>query len=311
MNETLALPVDCPTEHAILHTLAYFEIFRYPLRAQEIHAYCPEPEVSPGAVREKLVSLTRQGLVFQLGEFFSTQNKPEWATDRLENNRRADRFLPLARRIGRFISRFPFVRGVCVSGSLSKHSMRPDSDVDFFIITRPRRLWLARTLLMVFKKMFLLNSHKYFCINYLIDTEHLEIEEKNLFTATETVTLLPMNGKEYYQAFCMANRWAWEQYPNFPPRSTADIPPHRAPLLKRFLEKIFSGRLGDWLDRRCMRITMHYWQKKFQHLDAEVFAVALKSRRYVSKHHPLHFQHKVLHRFEERMREIISNKQNR
>lgn len=309
MNETLTLAVDCPTERAILHTLVYFEIFSYPLTATEVLEFCPEPDPGLDTLTEKLHSLSEQGLVFQLGEFYCTKNRPEWATERMANNRRADRFLPLARRMGRFIARFPFVRSVCVSGSLSKHSMRPDSDVDFFIITHPERLWLARTFLVVFKKLFLFNSHKYFCVNYFIDTSHLEIEEKNLFTATETVTLLPLNGKEYYEAFCAANPWAWEHYPNYPGRPTADLSMHRPPLLKRVAETMFDGRLGAWLDLQCMRLTMRYWQKKFQKLDRDVFDVALKSRRYVSKHHPLHFQHKVLRRFEERMAEIISDKQ--
>lgn len=311
MNETLTLAVDCPTEGAILHTLAYFEIFSYPLTAKEIFEYSPEPEMEFSTMLEKLETLVEAGLVFRLGSFYATRDIPEWATARVANNRRADRFLPIAMRMGRLIAQFPFVRGVCVSGSLSKHSMRPDSDVDFFIITHPERLWLARTLLVVFKKLFLLNSHKYFCVNYFIDTSHLEIEEKNLFTAMETVTLLPLNGKTQYQAFCAANRWAWEQYPNFPSRPASNVPEPPAPLMKRVAEWLFGGKPGDWLDARCMRLTMYYWQRKFRKLDPDIFEVALKSRRYVSKHHPLHFQHKVLRRFEERMQELISGKQSR
>ncbi|MEZ4965453.1 MAG: hypothetical protein R2791_09430 [Saprospiraceae bacterium] len=55
----------------------------------------------------------------------------------------------------------------------------------------------------------MLNSHKYFCVNYFVDTEHLEIEDKNLFTATETVTLLPLYGRDWYEGFYKALSWAW------------------------------------------------------------------------------------------------------
>ncbi len=298
MTATILTAIECPLERAVLHTLLYFEVFSYPLTAEEAFHYCGEPCVAIQEVTEKLESLVNQGVVFQFGIFFQTKNDSSWMPARVECNRRADQFIPIAHRRAKLIGNFPFVRGVCVSGSLSKHSMRPDGDIDFFVITEPGRLWLARTLLVLFKKVFLFNSHKYFCVNYFIDTDHLEIAEKNLFTATESVTLLPMYGREFYEAFCDSNAWAWEQYPNFPKRSTNGIPNHEKGRMKSLLEKTLKGRIGEWLDEKAMLLTMGYWKRKFKHFDDANFDIALKSRRYVSKHHPLHFQKKVLEEFE-------------
>ena len=133
---------------------------------------------------------------------------------------------------------------------------------------------------------------------------YLEIEEKNLFTATESVTLLPMWGREFYAEFCRANAWAWQRYPHFAQRSTAGVPPHAKGFFKKILEKILAGTLGQELDRRAMRLTVGFWKRKFQGMDSDTFDLALKSRRGVSKHHPLHFQQKVLDRFEENMRAL-------
>ena len=85
--------------------------------------------------------------------------------------------------------------------------MDEHSDLDFFIITKPNRLWIARMLLALYQKIVLLNSHKYFCVNYFVDEHHLAIEEKNLYTATELSTLIPLYGKEYYPQLMMANHW--------------------------------------------------------------------------------------------------------
>lgn len=304
MISTTDTSLECPTERAVLHTLLYFEIFAYPLTAEEVFHFCTEPGATLENISHKLQNLVKQGVVFRFDRFFQTQNIPDWASKRLEYNQRADAFLPIAQRRAQLIGRFPFVRGVFVSGSLSKHSMRPDSDIDFFIITEPGRLWLARTLLVVFKKIFLFNSHKFFCVNYFIDTQHLTIEEQNLFTATETVTLLPMYGREYFEAFCQANPWAWAQYPHFPQRPTAAVPLHARGWTKRALENILHGSLGAWFDEKAMLLTVSFWKRKFKHLDNGAFGVALKSRRYVSKHHPLHFQQKVLERFEERVNSL-------
>lgn len=292
------------TESAVLHVLAYFEVFSYPLRAEEVFAFCGTRNTTQEAVSAQLQWLVEQGLIFQYDAFYQLKEDPAWVAQRLDCNRRADAFLPIAQRKARLIGQFPFVRGVFVSGSLSKHCMRPDSDVDFFIVTVPGRLWLARTLLVLYKKIFLLNSHKYFCVNYFVDTEHLEIEEKNPFTATEAVTLLPMWGQEYYRAFCRANAWAWERHPQFAVRSEKETPSASSGFFKKILEKTLSGSLGQWLDRKAMRLTIGFWKKKFRHLDTATFDLALKSRRGVSKHHPLHFQQKVLERLEENMRRM-------
>ena len=85
---------------------------------------------------------------------------------------------------------FPFVRGVFLSGSISKGFMSESDDIDYFIITAPGRLWLTRTLLILFKKIFLFNSFRNFCLNYFIDSENLYIPEHNRYTATEIVFLI-------------------------------------------------------------------------------------------------------------------------
>jgi hypothetical protein len=303
MSANIVTEIGCPAERAVLHTLRYFEIFSYPLTAEEVFHYSGERCVSLEEAGEKLKDLVNQGLVFQFGHYFQTKNDAAWVPVRVACNRRADQFLPIAHQRARLIGNFPFVRAVCVSGSLSKHSIRADGDIDFFVITAPGRLWLARTLLVLFKKVFLFNSHKYFCVNYFIDTDHLEIEEKNLFTATESVTLLPMYGPGVYETFCRANAWAWERYPNFPKRSTQGMPDKAPGRLKRMLESLLNGRLGAWLDEKSMRLTLGYWKRKFKHFDDDAFDIALKSRRYVSKHHPLHFQKKVLEAYEALLQE--------
>lgn len=64
---------------------------------------------------------------------------------------------------------------------------------------------------------------------------------------------------------------------------------------------MLSGKLGDWFDRKAMQITVGFWKKKFRGMDKRSFDLAFKSRRGVSKHHPLHFQQKVLERFDENL----------
>lgn len=299
MNSTPIAALD----GAILRALCYFELFSWPLTESEVRSFCPLPIELP-ALRTALSALIERGLVHRCGIYFQTKIEPDWAQRRQSYEARAAQYLPKARRMASFIGAFPFVKGVFVSGSLSKNSMPPDGDVDFFIVTAPKRLWLSRTLLVLFKKVLLLNSRKYFCINYFVDTDHLRIEEQNIFTATELVTLLPLYGREAFEDFTKANAWAWAFLPNCGPRPIENIAPYRRNWFKKCGEWLAQGAVGDWADRFCQGITLSFWRRKFKHLGPDAFDGPLKSRRYVSKHHPRHFQQKVLDALERRLKEI-------
>lgn len=293
--------LDEQSRQAIL-SLLYFEIFSYPMTLSEICECTALPGISISATRKELDILVKKGILFHIDGYYLTQNNPSWVARREDGNRRAKKYVNAAFLVAKLMSAFPYVRAVFVSGSLSKQWMSKESDIDYFIITRPGRLWLARTMLALFKKTFLLNSHKYFCINYFVDEDHLEIEEKNQYTATEIVTLLPVYGQQYYDRFMAANQWTKAYYPNYPVRPLDRTPRHHKGVLQNFSETVLNTRLGEWLDNYCMRKTMQFWQQKFDDFDPAILEVALKSRKYVSKHHPSFYQGKVLKAYEEHIR---------
>lgn len=182
--------------------------------------------------------------------------------------------------------------------------MEKDSDVDYFIITKPGRLWVTKLFLTIFKKIFLLNSRKVFCINYYIDYNHLEIEEKNVFTAIEITTLIPVFGRKYYDEFYEKNIWIKNYFPNFPKRNNRMIDKNKPGRLQKILEKLFDNRLGDWLDDFAMKLFSKTISKKFGYLDKNDFALAFKTTKCESKYHPKFFQKKVLKSFEEKLNEL-------
>ncbi len=278
--------------------LLYFEVFSYPLTFNEILHFCQFKNCQSETVKQALQKGIAQGYIFQHEEFYACQDQPEWIEKRKEHNHRATRYLARAYKMAQLIRRFPYVRAVFLSGALSKNVMPKDGDIDYFIVTKPGRLWVSRTLLVLFKKIFLLNSHKYFCVNYFVDEDHLEIEEKNLFTATEVVTLIPLYNTEVYQAFCAVNDWTQQYCPNFPARPAEKTIPAQESFLQKRMEWLLDGEIGDRVDLYCLRTTLTHWQKKFSNFDPDKFANALKSRRYVSKHHPQDFQTKVLTAYE-------------
>ena len=291
-------------EAGVLKSLLYFDIFQYPLTAAELKALHQIKNSNSEEISLALNRLLENRRIHQHGEFYQLPEAPSYADRRKSGNQLAVQRMQRALQRSRLVAAFPFVKAVMVSGSLSKNYMEAGSDIDFFIITAPGRLWVTRTLLIAFKKIFLFNSHKDFCLNYFIDTDHLEIEDKNIFTATEVAFLLPTHNPALYKDFRAANTWADAYYPNHGLRCLEQCAKVEQGMFKRLGEWLLKGRLGEALDARFMRLTMGRWQKKFTHLEPSRFEVAMRSRKYVSKHHPSAFQDRVIGKLQSKQQEL-------
>jgi hypothetical protein len=194
------------------------------------------------------------------------------------------------------------VRSVMASGSLSKNYMDEKSDLDFFVITAPGRLWIARMFLILYKRIFLLNSHKHFCVNYFVDENHLEIEEKNIFTATELATLIPLAGKSYYPLLFQKNKWISEFLPNHPALTIENSATLSELKSTNVFEQFLNFFDADSLDTFFMNLTFKRWkriyEKKYQPND---FLIAFKTNKYVSKNHPNFYQKKIVDLYKEKL----------
>lgn len=277
----------------ILSTLLYFDLFSYPLTRNEIFKYCHAPLDSDLELDTVLARLVELGLVKHEGMFYFVNSSNHVVERRINGNLCAESALKRARFFSRLISVFPFVKAVFISGSLSKGYMDRNSDIDYFIITTRGRLWICRTLLVLFKKLFLFNSHRNFCVNYLVDQEHLHIPDHNLFTATELVTLLTFYHADELHHFFRQNEWTREFFPNL---ITDNIPESTTGKTITGEQKSYRRKRNvfDLADQIFFRLTWHFWRRKFKSFSDADFRQALRTEKGVSKHHPNNFQEKVL-----------------
>lgn len=293
---------DSEIELALLKPLIYFDIFSYPLCQEEILEYCEIPALSNEKGHEVLESMTNKGIVGYSDGFYYLGKNSSKIKQRLEGNYLASKRIVTARKYAALIANFPFVRGVFISGSLSKNYMTPKSDIDFFIITEPGRLWLCRAFLTLFKKIFLLNSYRNFCINYFVDTNSLALPDNNIFTANEIASLLPMYNYNMYLNFMQLNNWYKNYYPNILLRAEQFV--IKPFLVKKLAEAIFNNNFGNTLDDICFSITTKFWRRKFQNFDDETYNLSMRSWKNVSKHHPNDFQRKVLKILSEKLNQF-------
>ena len=189
------------SKESILKVLVYFDIFRYPLTRKEIESFL-DKSYSQDELDYSFRDLAASGRIFQLCEFFCLQNDLSLVEIRRKGNIQATILAHKAKQIAGLLYKFPYVRAIGLSGSVSKNFADDNSDIDYFLITKANRLWIARTLLIIFRKNpFLKNRDKYYCMNYFVDEEDLVIKEKNIYTATELFTLLPLAGNASLKRF--------------------------------------------------------------------------------------------------------------
>jgi predicted nucleotidyltransferase len=98
----------------------------------------------------------------------------------------------LAQRLVKALSKIPSVEGVFLTGSVAAWNALPGADIDLMIVTTPNTLWLTRTVVVGLLKITGNYRSRYkvvnkVCTNIFLDTNHLKIEEKNLYTAHEVL----------------------------------------------------------------------------------------------------------------------------
>jgi Nucleotidyltransferase domain. len=289
----------------VLTTLLYFDLFKHPLTANEIHQF-NRSSVEPTDIERILLNLQEEKLIYKISQFYTLSQEPATVERRLAANERAKQKMVEALRFSEIIANFPFVKAILLSGSISKGVMHADSDIDYFVVTQNKKVWVVKFLLVLYRKIFLFNERKHFCANYIIDEQHMEIAEKNRFTATEVVTLIPTFGYQLYLKFAKQNQWAYEYFPNCPKRTDANI--IRTPKKTwsfRIITRIFNGSFGQWFGTQFMNYSWKRYQNKFKdQLDEQWMKIAFKSTPNVSKSHGPNFQKVVQDRLKIKIHEF-------
>ena len=281
-------------------------MFDYPLRKREIYVFLAHKE-EMDVFEKELNCLVEASLVFALGEFYCLFNNYTLAERRRKGNEKAAAMLGKADKAANLIARFPFVKGVAVSGSLSKRFADEDADIDFFIITAVNRLWIARTFLHMFKKItFLFNLQDCFCMNYFVDESSLCILEKNIYTATEVVTVMPICGLAVFERFYLANNWT----KNYLPNNYLHISPAaeiQSKWFTRMTEMLLNNRLGNWVDTALMKKTAKNWNRKTRHnkKNSKGITLSMHVGKHFSKPNPENFQKRLLQRYQHFLAEVL------
>jgi len=150
----------------------------------------------------------------------------------------------------------PFVRMIGLNGSMTRKEIAPSSDIDFLVITAPKRIWTTRLLVTILTH--LTGQRRYgpkiagrICLNRYQTEDFLEVQPHNLYHARTFSNLVPLFGKEIYPSYQKANQWMTKF--NYKVKPAFHLPETERPILlaiQKAGEWILKGRFGDWLEAR-------------------------------------------------------------
>jgi hypothetical protein len=237
---------------SVFHTLAYADIFDYPLTTAEVYRYLTSVQASRGEV---VALLQDKSFFAQVDEFFTLRGREHIVETRKRRAEIAARLWPKAVRYGEMIAGLPYVRMVAVTGSLAMNNTDEGKDVDYMIVTAPNRLWTCRAFILLLARVAKLD--------YLVTTNALELRERSLYVAHELAQMILIYGMKTYREIRRLNLWIHDYLPNALMES--DVPQdglreERNSFIQKPLEIIsglpFVNWLEEWeMNRKIARLT--------------------------------------------------------
>ena len=237
-------------EQAIFATVAYADIFQYPLTVSEIHRYLTGTKASVNEVQSALAtSELLDERLSHVSEYYTLAGHEENLGLRRQRGAISAQLWPRAVRYGSWIGDLPYVRMVAVTGSLAVDNASESADLDYLIVTRPGRLWLTRAMVILMARMASRRGDL-ICPNYFLSERALVLSDRNLFTAHELAQMVPITGLPVYQRMRKLNNWVSDYLPNAGVSFWASTPP---PPYLQFLRPAIENALSltpfDWLER--------------------------------------------------------------
>ena len=218
----------------ILATLAYSDIFDYPLTIQEVWQWLIMENLKFKTVLRSEILLRRKKVkfknalesllkekhcVFKDGFYFLParetivairRQREEWSEEKI---RRAK----IVAQILRFI---PWIKLIGLTGTLARKNTKKDDDIDLFFIIAQNRLWISRGLIVLILRLLRLYRRpnkvaNMICPNMFVAEDNLKMKPPDLFMAHEVCLMGPIFVRDdAYSKFLQANSWVKKFLPN-------------------------------------------------------------------------------------------------
>jgi len=242
---------------SIYATMAYFDIFEFPLKIAELEQFLLWASVDKRTLWD---FLNNDPGIQRHGEFYFFKGRREIVDKRKMKEqvaaglwRKVRFFIPLLKLV-------PYVRMVAVCNSLAINNTDAESDIDLFIIAKKGRLFTARTLVTFLFALLGLRRHGKkakgrFCLSFFISDDALCLKnikdgEDDIYLPYWILSLKPIFGVDVFNSFIASNAWIKNYFPSR--QLNGFVSSKDGGILKSIAglkEKILNGSIGDTLEK--------------------------------------------------------------
>ncbi len=212
-------------EKVIIKTIVYYDIFDFPLKAWEVHKWLYKKKAILTDVEKNLRKLEKKKILIKKNDHYFLSGKGNLSLIRERKEKISEGHLRKAKFIAAIFKIIPWVKLAGISGSLAMGASTYKDDIDFFIVTENRRIWISRFFLIVLttlagvrrkRREKALSAAGKICINLILENGNLALKDKNIYLAHEVLQMQPLWQRDnVYFNFLHANQWAFEYLPNW------------------------------------------------------------------------------------------------
>lgn len=254
-------------KNAIIRVIAFFDMFDYPLTQFEIWRYCDTacslPELKAALNRDE----TKEFLEERDGFYFFSGKKQIIET-RLCRYNFANKKIRRARLIAGIFRFIPWIKLIAASNIIGANNQKDESDIDLFIVTERKRIWITRFFCAGWLHLFNLrprpgNAKNKICLSFYVTEDALNLKslrlsgEPDIYFTYWLSGLAPVFIKDdSYKKLMTANSWLCEYLPNW--EYNKDF------LAKNIVRPLASPLYHDLVDLLIggLETNLEHWQMK-------------------------------------------------
>ena len=246
-------------QKSILQTIAFFDIFDFPLTPEEIQELLFGYN-KPVHIKEIKGTLEMMGNLEKIHEFYVLKGRGKLVDTRKARKFIAEKLWGRVRQYCQYLVNVPFVEMVGVCNNLAYDNPSETSDIDLFIVIKKGRMWIARLIISLILQFHGVRRHGdkitgRFCLSFFTTPEKLNMEPLLLkpsdpYMAYWTRLMMPIYGEETYLKFIDSNKiWLEKDYGiKFGDTSKIKFSFSGKSPAKKFRELVLKGWLGDMIE---------------------------------------------------------------
>ena len=206
---------------AIVRTIAFFDLFSYPLTAEQVWKFL-NVKCELGEILEILENMKS---IEEKNGFYFLSGQEEIIKERMARYNKTDKKFKRALLIMKIFKFIPWIKMVAIGNIIGEHNLKERGDIDLFIITAKKRVWITRFFCVLITKVLRLrptpgNTCNKICLSFFVSEDAMNLANlmmpDDIYFLHWLAGLVPIyDSNNVYEKFIDANFWLKNYLPNW------------------------------------------------------------------------------------------------